>query len=390
MPFASGGYHGLYHAAESVYGTTPVMPSPSTWTPFRHTSCNIQLKRDQFESKELRADRAITDMRLGTYKCDGDVGIELSYGAFDPILEALMGGTWAVAYAKTSLTVALHSTNKTLIRSTGSWITDGVKVGDILVLGACTTGTNNGNYTISVVDPGGLSLTWSATTASSPFTEAGNGAQTATTTRFKLNQGIIQRSFSLLRRYTDITQYQIFSGCCPNKLSLDFKPGGMVTGSIGWIGSNVIADINSGATYAAASTYSPMDAFSAAILEGGAAFAKASAITLTLENGIEADYVVGSKYAPQCTWGRSKLTGKLTAFFEDLAMYNKFLNETPSSLQITAGDGTRTLVFYMDNVKYTGADNPVSDEKPIHLDMGFAAVHDTVFTNLEINRNPGV
>ena len=387
MAFASGGYHGLYYISEGAsYGVTPGTPA---WTPFRHTSCNIQLKRDQFESKELRADRAITDLRLGTYKCDGDVGIELSYGAFDSILEALMGGTWAVAYALASQTVAIHSGNKTLIRAAGSWITDGVKVGDPLVLGGSTTGTNNGTYIISVVDPGGLSLTWSTTTASAPFTEAGSGVQTVTTTRFKLNQGITQRSFSILRRYTDITQYQVFAGCCPNKLTLDFKPSGMVTGSIGWIGSNVTAALPDSSSYNSASANSPMDTFAAAILEGGAAFAKASAITLTLENGIEADYVVGSKYAPQCTWGRSKLTGKLTCFFEDLTMYNKFLNETPSSLQITAGDGTRTLVFYMDNVKYTGADNPVSDEKPIHLDMGFAAVHDTVFTNMEINRNPG-
>jgi hypothetical protein len=298
MPFASGGYHGLYYIPEVTFGTTPATPA---WVPFRHTSCNLQLKRDQFESKELRADRAITDLRLGTYKCEGDVGIELSAGAFDTILEALLGGTWAVNV---------------------------------------------------------------------------------------LTQGIVQRSFSILRRYTDITQYQVFTGCCPNKLTLDFKPGGMITGSIGFIGANMVAALPASSTYSAASANLPMDTFAATILEGGASFAKASAITLTLENGIEADYVIGSKFAPQCTWGRSKLTGKLTAFFEDLATYNKFLNETPTTLSFTTSDGTKSFAWLMNNVKYTSSDNPVSDEKPIHLDMGFAALHHVTNTNLQITRVP--
>jgi hypothetical protein len=297
MAFASGGSHGLYYYPEATFGTTPASPA---WIPFRHTSCNLMLKRDSFESKELRADRAVTDMRLGTYKVEGDVGIELSAFAFDDILEGLMGGTW---------------------------------------------------------------------------------------TANVLKQGIVQRSFSILRRYTDITQYQVFTGCCPNKLTLDIKPNGIVTGTIGFIGSTMTAALPGGSTYATlADTTPPMDAFSASILEGGATFALASAITLTLENGIEADYVVGSKYAPQVSWGRSRLTGKLTAFFENLTLYNKFLNETVSSLQLVTGDGTQSYTWLMNNLKYTSADNPVSDEKPIVLDMNFSALHDATYTNLQITR----
>ena len=296
MSFASGGFHGLYYVAESSFGVTPATP---TWIPFRHTSCNLQLKRDTFDSKELRADRAITDVRLGTYKCEGDIGIEFSAFAFDPILEALLGGTWTVNVLK---------------------------------------------------------------------------------------QGTVQRSFSILRRFSDITQYQVFSGCCPNKLTLDFKPNGMVTGSIGFIGANMTAALPAGSTYATAADRPPMDSFSATLLEGGASFALASAITITLENGIEADYVLGSKYAPQCSWGRSKLSGKLTAFFQDLTMFNKFLNETASSLQFVTSDGYDSYTWLMNNLKYTSADNPVSDEKPIHLDMAFDALNHVTDTNLKLTR----
>ena len=297
MAFASGGSHGLYYYPEGTFGITPATPA---WIPLRHTSCNLMLKRDAFESKELRSDRAVTDMRLGTYKCEGDVGIELSAFVFDDLLEGLMGGTW---------------------------------------------------------------------------------------TANVLKQGILQKSFSILRRYTDITQYQVFTGCCPNKLTLDFKPNGIVTGSIGFIGSTMTAALTAGSTYATlADSNPPMDSFSATIQEGGVDFALASSITLTLENGIEADYVIGSKYAPQVSWGRSRLTGKMTAFFQDLALYNKFLNETPTSLQFVTSDGTQSYTWLMSNIKYTSADNPVTDEKPIQLDMSFSALHDVTNTNLSITR----
>jgi hypothetical protein len=299
MPFASGGYHGLYYVAEDTYGTTPDNPA---WTPFRHTDCSLGLKRDKFESKELRSDRAITDVRLGTYKVEGDVGFELSYSAFDDMLEALMGGTWS---------------------------------GDVL------------------------------------------------------RQGVTQRSFSILRKFADITQYECFSGCSPSKLSLDIKPSGMATGKLSFIGSNMTAALPAGSTFNSASANPPMDTFSASIYEGGVANALCSAITLTLDNGLEANFVVGSKYAPQISWGRSKCEGKGTFFFTDMTMLNKFLNETASSLRFITGSTGLAITWLINNLQYTTGDNPVNDEKPIPVEMSFNGLHHTLNTNLQITRHPG-
>ncbi len=298
MAFASGGYHGTYTIPEAVFGTTPTNPD---WDPLPHvTDCSLQLKRDKFESKALRSDRALADVRLGTYKVEGDLGFELCYGEFDELLEAFLGGTWSADVVR---------------------------------------------------------------------------------------QGTTQRSFSIMRRFADISQYQVFTGCCPTKLTLDVKPNGMITGKMSFIGSNMSAALPAGSTYNAAPTNSPMDCFSASVLEGGATFALASALTLELNNGLEANFVVGSKYAPQVSWGRAIMTGKLTAFFEDLTMYNKFLNETVSSLEFTTAFGTQALIFSMHNLQYTSADNPVSDEKPIKLEMSFNALHHETYTCLQINRN---
>jgi len=299
MSFSSGGYHGLYYCVENTFGVTPANP---IWLPLRHTSCTLQLKRDKFDSKELRSDRAMVDVRLGTYKVEGDIGFELSYSSFDAILEAMLGGSW----------------------------------------------------TLNV-----------------------------------LQQGVTQRSFSILRRFSDITQYQCFSGCCPNKMALDIKPNAMTTGTFSFIGVGMTAALPSGSSYSAANTNPPMDSFSSSIYEGGQVFGLASAIQLTFNNGIEADFVIGSKTAPQVTWGRALATGKLTAFFQDLTLLNKFLNENSSSLQFTTSAGGQSITWLMNNVKYTTADNPVKDEKPIQIDMNFDGLHDTTYTCLQLTRAPG-
>ena len=43
-------------------------------------------------------------MRQGAYKITGDIGIEMSYGAYDDWLEALFGGTWTANVLKAGTT----------------------------------------------------------------------------------------------------------------------------------------------------------------------------------------------------------------------------------------------------------------------------------------------
>ena len=101
MAFATGGFHGLAYVPEVTFGTTPVTP---TMVSLRHTTCGLVLNKDAFQSAELRSDRQISDFRHGTYQVNGDVGFELSYGEYDPILEAGLFGTWTTDVLKAGTT----------------------------------------------------------------------------------------------------------------------------------------------------------------------------------------------------------------------------------------------------------------------------------------------
>jgi hypothetical protein len=98
---ADGSRHSLRMVAESSYGVTPSNP---VFDYIRHTGTTLGLTKEGLQSEELRDDRQISDFRHGARQVGGDISIELSYGSFDKILEALLGGTWTANVLKAGTT----------------------------------------------------------------------------------------------------------------------------------------------------------------------------------------------------------------------------------------------------------------------------------------------
>lgn len=94
---ATGSRHGLRYIAEVDPGVTPTTPEMVS---LRHKTCGLVLSKESLTSEELRDDRQIADFRLAGDKVGGDIGFELSYGEYDGLLEAALGGTWATNILK--------------------------------------------------------------------------------------------------------------------------------------------------------------------------------------------------------------------------------------------------------------------------------------------------
>ena len=299
MPIASGSRHGLRYVPEATTGVTP----STTPVSLRHTSCSLILTKDSITSNELRSDRQISDMRMVGTKVGGDINFELSFGEYDPLLEALFMGTWSSADALTA--------------------------------------------------------------------------------------GVLMRSFTFERAFTDIGQYEVFTGCHVNQMTLSVQPNNIITGAFSLVGKGAgLSASPLSASPTASKTGRPLDAMSGTLKEGGAVVAFVTGIELTFANGIEPKFVVGSAVAEVFVPGRSNVTGKLSAFFNGTAMINKFIQETPSSLEITLGDGgAGSYKLLLPRIIYSGGDNPASDVGAILLDMPFQAVLDpTTGTNIKLTR----
>lgn len=94
---ADGARHSLRIVPEVTPGVTPANP---VFELVRHTGTTLALSKETLQSEELRDDRQIADFRHGAQQVGGDISIELSYGSFDTILEALLQGTWTADVLK--------------------------------------------------------------------------------------------------------------------------------------------------------------------------------------------------------------------------------------------------------------------------------------------------
>lgn len=207
-----------------------------------------------------------------------------------------------------------------------------------------------------------------------------------------LKAGVVRRSFTLERHFEDIGQYLRYLGMEVNTLQLTGSVGGMVMLTFGFLGRNMETAPSgiTGATYPAAPTTPPMDLLSGTVEEGGTEIGVATEISLNLSNGMEVRNVIGGGgLTLRPSIGRSNVTGTMDAYFGNAALYQKFINESASSVEFEMTDGVGgTYTVLLPRIKYTGGTVDVPGEGPVAISMPFQALLDPVTgTNIQITRN---
>ena len=375
MAIASGSRVTLATIPEVTLGTTPA----GTLKPTRHTKAVLTLKKDSYKSEEIVANRQTKDMRLGFRSIEGSLEVELSVKSHDEYYESALAGSFS-APAPVTLNGAIVAGNK-VTRASGSFLTDGYRVGDIVTLSAfaASAGANNGTVRLATVSALEVSL---VSTAGAPFAKTliTDTAGTMTYAGKRLDCGTTMKAVSVEQGFTDIAQYRIFMGIVANGLDLKIQPKGMLKATFDLIGKDVTAFTGTPKTYSAAGTESPLDAFSGAMWEGGTPMALITGIDLKLANGRTTQPVVGSKVTPDIFEGNADITGTATVLFQDAAMFNKFDAETESSLDVLCRNaaGTEFLRFVMPRVKFSTAGIEPPTEGPVPITMEFTALIDPV------------
>ena len=207
-----------------------------------------------------------------------------------------------------------------------------------------------------------------------------------------LKVGTAPKYFSIEDYAADIDQARLFTGMTVNSLAVSLAPNQMVTGTFGLVGK----DMTIGATEKtqdAASGAAPFDAYSGdlKIADAGGVLAASAIVTgldFTLTNSFAPTFVIGDDAAPSLEVGRAEVEGTLTAYFEDAALINRFLNETETALEVSVGDGTNDMTFLFPRIKVNSADVGVDGPTSRIVNISFVALRDTTeATNLKITRS---
>ena len=208
----------------------------------------------------------------------------------------------------------------------------------------------------------------------------------------KLVAGVDVPSFTLQRIFKDVTQYEVFTGCKVGGLKLSMKTNAMVTGSFSFVGKEASFTTEAlDADPENVSTAQPFDGFSGQLREGGVAVSVVTGLDLSIENSLSPLFVLGSASAGGINAGRINVTGTVSAYFQNMELLKKFVNEEESSLEFVFGDGVnQSYKITLPRIKYSGGTNSVDGEGVIALSMPFQALYDEcTSTNITIERIPG-
>tara|TARA_R100000541_G_scaffold51635_2_gene59196 strand:+ start:431 stop:1342 length:912 start_codon:yes stop_codon:yes gene_type:complete len=208
-----------------------------------------------------------------------------------------------------------------------------------------------------------------------------------------LKVGTTPKHFSIEDYAADIDQARLFTGCTVSSMAISIAPNQMVTTTFGIVGKDMTMG-QTEKTQDASSGNAPFDAYSGDVAIGNVGSPTASAIVtgidFTLNNSFAPTFVVGDDSAPCLEVGRAEVEGTITAYFEDAALINRFIDETETAISVSVDDptGSNTYTFLFPRVKINSADVGVDGPNSRIINMSFVALFDsTEVTNLKITRS---
>jgi hypothetical protein len=371
----------ISYKLEASWGAKPAATGPNAQA-LRRVTGTWQLEKDAYESGEINTSQQVKDFRHGSRRSSGSLSGELSGSAYSDFIAAGLRRDFTNGVTTGALIViAADETTgtSTFVRSTGSFVTDGFKDGDIINVTGFTDSSNNGLFVIANVtattltvehfDEGGVLVTEAE---GDSVTIAVKGAVTYTPT-----SGHTDDTFTVEEWNEDSEISRIFLGQIVDTMAFNIAPNSMATVDFGFMGKN--AEAPTGTQYftspvaqANEGIYSGPDGL---LLINGVASRKVTSLTLNVANGTTMEPVIGSVIQGAKSRGKVTVTGSLSAIFDDDTIFGYFDNETEVSITyaLRSADGTEAFGFHMPRVKVNSGTTD-DGEKVIILSADYQAL----------------
>jgi len=328
-------------------------------------SAGVQLQRAQIQSNEKRSDLLKSLARLGYKTVSGDYDSEHTVGGHTDLLhESIMRSTWATAtnIGFATMTSVLLATNA-VIATGGSWITQGVKVGDIFTISGTTVSADNGLNTralsVSTLTIGVATGTFVtlATTATGTLTILKKLSVAATPTRY---------SHTIEQYDGDTDLSELFTGNRLTGMHVTCKPGQPVTVKYTFMGCDRTALATGTSPYFTTPTLTTGLAFiteDSSIRYNGALAAQFTGFDLDFKIATKGEAVISSLVTPDLFDDDFEMTGTITGLRSDFSNLTLFDAETEFDVSIkleepNTGPPKSCFAYFLSRVKLGGINAP--------------------------------
>lgn len=353
--------------------------SGSGATVFRANNGGLSLTKQPIQSNENRRDGMMTRGRHGQREVRGQYAGDLSLGTFDGLFEAVMRSTFLTSLALDETTTGSATTiasvgANSITATSGSWITKGLRVGDVIRFTSGLASANlNKNLRIT-----GLTATV-ITVAETLEVQTGPIATWDLVRPKKLIQGLSKAYFTFEEHELDIDASEIFTDCVVGSMQIELQPNGMGIVTFGIVGIDMDTESGGSApifTSPTATTTLGMTSVEAKIRLGSSDVADLTACRLNFDLRAAGTGIIGGSTSPDIFTNLSMVEGSLTGLRQDFSRVTNFLNEDQLSLSLMFreldSEPMDFINFFIPNLTLSGAaksalgaDGPRTQELPI-------------------------
>lgn len=331
-------------------------------------SAGVKMTKAITESAEVRADGMRSRGRHGIQKLTGAWNHQASIGSCEPIIEAIMRDTFAATLiiteatsgGPTSVTIGANS----IVGNSGSWITVGLRVGDV-VRGTNLTDATNNSKNIRLTGVTALTLTTAETLVVNATPDT---SFTITRPKKLIQSGTLTNRWFTAEDYEgDIDGTEVATDFVWTNAKVHMSPNGILMLDPGGIGTGQFQALTGASaplfTSPTLNTAVPLSVVDATIRLNGVDLVELSSFDLTMDIGGNAPETFGSgaqKYSPAVFTGQMGITIGMTALRKDLARVANFVAEDVLTLHCLAVENTSEpkafLAFSLTNFTFGGVD----------------------------------
>lgn len=339
MAFSTGINKQVFYKQETTWGTLAGATSGKT---LRRVTASFNLAKETYESGEIRTDYQVADFRHGVRSAEGSLSGELSPGSYSDFIGAALAKDFATGATTTAMVMTTSGAGPTytLTRASGSWLTDGFKVGDVIrqTIAAFNAADVDKNYLITditsataltFVTLNGSTVTVGASAATCVVTVLGKKTFAPTT-------GHVDRSYTVEEFYSDLPQSEVYTGMKVNTLSMALPATGLVTVDVGFMGKdlNTTGTSQYFTTPTAQGTSGVFAAVNGVLQLNGVTVALLTGINLNINRNMQNATVVGSNSIQELFEGRIAVDGDFSAYFDSATIRDLFKDEVEASLTV--------------------------------------------------------
>ena len=302
----------------------------------RRVSADFNLTKETYQSEEMRTDFQVADFRHGVRRADGSLNGEFSAGSYADFFAAAVRKEFtAVTLPTASVTVTVNSGTYKLVRTVGSFITDGWKGGMVVRCAGLTAVADNSKNlvvaAVSALDVTVVPLDGSVLTA--------QGANPATFTvpgkvTYAPLSGHTDNSFTVEQWFSDIAQSEVYTGMKINSVGVSIPATGMTTVDFSFMGKDLTKTgtsqyFTSPTTAGATGIFAGVNGV---VLYNGVSVAVITDASVNINSDMTDAVVLGSNSIAGVLEGRITVDGSMSVYFQDATFRDVFKDEVEVSI----------------------------------------------------------